>query len=393
MKRGPTGRYVTTSSIGGEKVRAFVPAPLPPAPDLQIDPTTRQLLDEALLSLGRLDSVSVLLPDTQLFLYMYVRKEAVLSSQIEGTQSSLSDLLLFEADEAPGVPMDDVVEVSSYVAAMEYGLARLKTGFPLSNRLICEIHGVLLARGRGAEKDPGQFRRSQNWIGGSRPGNAAFVPAPPQEVGELMGLLELYLHDKPVRSPVLIKAALGHVQFETIHPFLDGNGRVGRLLITLLLCSAGVLREPLLYLSLYLKKRRTRYYELLDAVRTHGDWEEWLSFFAEGVVESAQGAVVTAQQLTALAAGDRERVRTLTRGTTTLEILRCLQERPVITVTQLSARAGVSFATATKALAQLESEGIVKEMTGRKRNRVFSYDAYLRILSEGTEPALGEAKL
>lgn len=393
MKRGPTGRYVTTSSLGGEKVRAFVPAPLPPAPDLQIDPTTRQLLDEALLSLGRLDSVSALLPDTQLFLYMYVRKEAVLSSQIEGTQSSLSDLLLFEADEAPGVPMDDVVEVSSYVAAMEYGLARLKTGFPLSNRLICEIHGVLLARGRGAEKDPGQFRRSQNWIGGSRPGNAAFVPAPPQEVGGLMGLLELYLHDKPVRSPVLIKAALGHVQFETIHPFLDGNGRVGRLLITLLLCSAGVLREPLLYLSLYLKKRRTRYYELLDAVRTHGDWEEWLSFFAEGVVESAQGAVVTAQQLTALAAGDRERVRTLTRGTTTLEILRCLQERPVITVTQLSARAGVSFATATKALAQLESEGIVKEMTGRKRNRVFSYDAYLRILSEGTEPALGEAKL
>ena len=393
MKRGPTGRYVTTSSIGGEQVRAFVPAPLPPAPDLQIDPTTRQLLDEALLSLGRLDSVSALLPDTQLFLYMYVRKEAVLSSQIEGTQSSLSDLLLFEADEAPGVPMDDVVEVSSYVAAMEHGLARLKAGFPLSNRLICEIHGVLLARGRGAEKDPGQFRRSQNWIGGSRPGNAAFVPAPPQDVGGLMGLLELFLHDKPVRSPVLIKAALAHVQFETIHPFLDGNGRVGRLLITLLLCSAGVLREPLLYLSLYLKKRRTRYYELLDAVRTDGDWEEWLSFFAEGVVESAQGAVVTAQQLTALAAGDRERVRTLTRGTTTLEILRCLQERPVITVTQLSARAGVSFATATKALAQLEAEGIVKEMTGRKRNRVFSYDAYLRILSEGTEHALGEAKL
>lgn len=393
MKRGPTGRYVTTSSIGGEQVRAFVPAPLPPAPDLQIDPTTRQLLDEALLSLGRLDSVSALLPDTQLFLYMYVRKEAVLSSQIEGTQSSLSDLLLFEADEAPGVPMDDVVEVSSYVAAMEHGLARLKAGFPLSNRLICEIHGVLLARGRGAEKDSGQFRRSQNWIGGSRPGNAAFVPAPPQEVGGLMGLLELYLHDKPVRSPVLVKAALAHVQFETIHPFLDGNGRVGRLLITLLLYSAGVLREPLLYLSLYLKKRRTRYYELLDAVRTDGDWEEWLSFFAEGVVESAQGAVVTAQQLTALAAGDRERVRTLTRGTTTLEILRCLQERPVITVTQLSARAGVSFATATKALAQLEAEGIVKEMTGRKRNRVFSYDAYLRILSEGTEHALGEAKL
>ena len=393
MKRGPTGRYVTTSSIGGEQVRAFVPAPLPPAPDLQIDPTTRQLLDEALLSLGRLDSVSALLPDTQLFLYMYVRKEAVLSSQIEGTQSSLSDLLLFEADEAPGVPMDDVVEVSSYVAAMEHGLARLKAGFPLSNRLICEIHGVLLARGRGAEKDSGQFRRSQNWIGGSRPGNAAFVPAPPQEVGGLMGLLELYLHDKPVRSPVLVKAALAHVQFETIHPFLDGNGRVGRLLITLLLCSAGVLREPLLYLSLYLKKRRARYYELLDAVRTDGDWEEWLSFFAEGVVESAQGAVVTAQQLTALAAGDRERVRTLTRGTTTLEILRCLQERPVITVTQLTARAGVSFATATKALAQLEAEGIVKEMTGRKRNRVFSYDAYLRILSEGTEHALGEAKL
>ncbi|MDB4916626.1 MAG: filamentation induced by cAMP protein Fic [Gemmatimonadetes bacterium] len=387
MKRGSSGHYLTTSTAGGETVRAFLPHPLPPTPNLDISAELRNQLDEALLSLGRLDSVTALLPDTQLFLYMYVRKEAVLSSQIEGTQSSLSDLLLFEAEEAPGVPMDDVVEVSSYVAAMEHGLARLRTGFPLSNRLICEIHGVLLARGRGADKDPGQFRRSQNWIGGTRPGNAVFVPAPPQEIPALMGQLELYLHDQPVKSPVLIKAALAHVQFETIHPFLDGNGRVGRLLITLLLCSQGVLSQPLLYLSLYLKKHRTRYYELLDRVRTDGTWELWLAFFVEGVIESARGAVITAQRLSSLSADDRQLARGLGRGTTTLEILRCLEERPIITVTQLAARSGVSFVTATKALAQLEGAGIVREMTGRKRNRVFSYEKYLNILNEGTAPA------
>jgi Fic family protein len=261
MNRGITGTYITTSAVGGEVVRAFVPAPLPPSPSLAIDAELRDRMDAALLALGRLDSVTTLLADKRLFLYSYVRKEAVLSSQIEGTQSSLSDLLLFEADELPGVPIDDVLEVSNYVAAMEHGLQRLGEGFPLSTRLIREIHAILLARGRGEGKEPGEFRRSQNWIGGSRPGNAAFVPAPPDRVPELMGTLERWLHDEPERTPTLLKAALSHVQFETIHPFLDGNGRVGRLLVTLVLCAEGVLHEPLLYLSLYLKQHREHYYQ------------------------------------------------------------------------------------------------------------------------------------
>lgn len=386
MKRGSTGRFRTTSVVQGERVRAFIPAPLPCRPPLAIDGVLRDRLDEAILNLGRLDSVSALLPDPHLFLYMYVRKEAVLSSQIEGTQSSLSDLLLFEAEEAPGVPLDDVVEVSSYVAALEHGLARVRGGFPVSNRLIREIHEVLLSRGRGRDKQPGQFRRSQNWIGGSRPGNAAFVPPPPEEVEPLMGQLERWLHDDPERTPSLLKAALGHVQFETIHPFLDGNGRVGRLLITLLLCAEGVLSEPLLYLSLYLKSHRARYYELLERVRTEGEWEEWVSFFAAGVSESASSAVTTARRLSVIASEDRERVRTLARGTTLPELLRCLQERPVTTVTQLASRAGVTFVTATKGLGTLEEAGLVREMTGRKRNRVFSYHRYLEILGEGTQP-------
>src|SRR5688572_27035833 len=225
MKRGLTGVYQTVSTVGDEPVRAFVPAPLPPQPPLALEPAVREASDQGLLALGRLDSVSSLLPDTDLFLYSYVRKEAVLSSQIEGTQSSLSDLLLFEAEDAPGVLLDDVREVSNYVAAMEHGLQRIQGGFPLSNRLIREIHAILLARGRGAEKSPGEFRRSQNWLGGTRPGNAAFVPPPPEEVHKCMSDLERWLHDKPERTPTLLKAALAHVQFETVHPFLDGNGR------------------------------------------------------------------------------------------------------------------------------------------------------------------------
>ena len=386
MSRGPSGRFVTTSTVGGERVRAFLPNPLPPKPPLHVDGDLRDRLDQAMLNLGRLDSVTTLLPDTRLFLYTYVRKEAVLSSQIEGTQSSLSDLLLFEADAAPGVPMDDVVEVSSYVAALEHGLSRIRGGFPMSNRLIGEIHGVLLSRGRGAEKDPGHFRRSQNWIGGTRPGNAEFVPAPPDEVPALMGELELWLHDRPERTPTLLKAALAHVQFETIHPFLDGNGRVGRLLVTLLLCAEGILAQPMLYLSLYLKTHRARYYELLGRVRTHGEWEEWLSFFADGVTETARGAVTAVQRLTAVAEEDRERIRSLGRGAATiLELHRCLQERPVATAGQLAERSGTSFATVNKGLAAMGELGLVTEITGGRRNRVFSYSRYLGILGEGTE--------
>src|SRR5439155_18118444 len=291
MERGPSGEYQVTV-VGGERVQAFVPSRLPPQPALDLTGDRQLLLERAILALGRLDSITLLLPDPGLFLYAYVRREAILSSQIEGAQSSLSDLLLFELPEAPGAPLHaDVVEVSNYVRALEHGIGRLKNGFPLSNCLIREIHAELLSRGRGSQKLPGEFRRSQNWIGGARPGNAHFVPPPHQRVEESMAQLENFLHDQPTRTPTLVKAALAHVQFETIHPFLDGNGRVGRLLIPMMLCIDGVLREPLLYLSLYFKQHRSRYYELLDEVRTEGEWEEWATFFATGVEETANGAV------------------------------------------------------------------------------------------------------
>lgn len=387
MKRGLTGRYITISTVGGERVQAFVPHPLPPAPGLSIGEPLREKLDEAHLALGRLDSVSTLLPDTHLFLYMYVRKEAVLSSQIEGTKSTLSDLLLFEAEETPGVPIDDVVEVSNYVAAMEHGLERIRTGMPLSTRLLREIHGILLRTGRGSDRDPGQFRRSQNWLGGTRPGNARFVPPPAAEVAELMSDLEKWLHDRPERTSPLLKAAIAHVQFETIHPFLDGNGRVGRLLITLLLCAERVLREPLLYLSLYLKERRDAYYDLLTQVRLDGDWEAWVEFFADGVRESGALAATTAQRLVRRGREDRERVGALGRlAGSALRVHHAFMERPVANVNQLVSRTQLSPPAVLKALKGLQEAGLVREMTGRRRNRVYSYYPYLTILSEGTQP-------
>ena len=386
MKRGSTGKYLTISTAGGERVRAFLPEPLPPKIPVVIGPDLRDRLDEALLALGRLDSVTTLLPEPHLFLYMYVRKEAVLSSQIEGTQSSLSDLLLFEADSAPGVPIDDVTEVSNYVAAMDHGLKRIRADFPVSTRLIREIHEVLMRKGRGAAKQPGEIRRSQNWIGGSRPGNAAFVPPPPEHVADALGALENWIHDRPERTPPLVKAALAHVQFETIHPFLDGNGRVGRLLVTLLLCAEEVLHEPLLYISLYLKQHRDRYYSLLDSVRRDGDWEAWLEFFADGVQTSAAGAVETVQRLVKRAKADRERVQALRTAGTALRVLGALQHRPVSTAAAITKASGVSEPSVNSALRALEDIGIVRELTGRKRGRVFAYSKYLAILSEGTEP-------
>lgn len=386
MRRGPTGTYLTISSVGGERVQAFLPKPLPPDPPLTIGPDVRDRLDRALLALGRLDSVTTLLPDTHLFLYMYVRKEAVLSSQIEGTQSSLSDLLLFEVQALPRVPIDDVTDVSNYVAAMDHGLARLRDGFPISTRLIREIHAVLMRRGRGASQQPGEVRRSQNWIGGSRPGNASFVPPPPDYVPDALGALENWLHDIPERTPPLIKAAIAHVQFETIHPFLDGNGRVGRLLVTLLLCAERVLREPLWYVSLYLKRHRARYYALLDSVRHDGDWEEWLAFFAEGVEQSATEAVTTVQRLVQQAQEDRERVGALRTAGTALRVLSALQQRPVTTASAIARTSGVSEPSVNSALRALEELGVVRETTGRRRGRVFTYAKYLDILSEDTEP-------
>jgi len=297
------GTYIQ-KSFKEESFRAYVPPPLPPHPPLDLQPLL-PLLEQASAAIGRLDGLASILPDPSLFIYLYIRKEAVLSSQIEGTQSSFSDLMLFESAEAPGVPLEDVQEVSNYVAAMNHGLRRLRNGFPMSLRLIREIHEILLSKGRGSERHPGEFRESQNWIGGTRPGNAAFVPPPPEKVMECMGPLEKFLHREPEDLPLLVKTALVHVQFETIHPFLDGNGRVGRLLITFLLCVAGAIREPILYLSLYLKVNQQKYYELLDRVRTRGNWETWIEFFLTGVRETAQQAADTSREILSLIGSDR----------------------------------------------------------------------------------------
>ena len=385
MQRGKTGGYEVTIA-GGEQVRAFMPAPLPPVPALALDGPLQQLLESAVLALGRLDSVSTLLPDRTLFLYTYVRKEAVLSSQIEGTQSSLSDLLLFEMDRTPGFPLDDVIEVSNYVAALEHGLQRLKEGFPLSNRLIREVHGVLLSHGRGSDKDPGEFRRSQNWIGGTRPGNAAFVPPPPPAIPDCMAAFEHFLHAKDDGLPMLVRAGLAHVQFETIHPFLDGNGRVGRLLVTLLLCDAGMLREPLLYLSLYFKQNRDDYYTLLDRVRRTGDWEAWLGFFLDGVQLTAGGAVSSAQRLAQMFEADRGRLENIgRRAGSALRVYEALKEQPILSLSEVCKRTKLSFPTASSAMKLLIKQGIARELTGRPRKQMFLYDQYLAILNEGIE--------
>ncbi len=384
MRRGLTGRYEATTTVG-ERVEAFVPAALPPRPPLDLSGDLNTLVERAALALGRLDSASVLLPDTALFLYSYVRKEAVLSSQIEGTQSSLSDLLLFEIEEAPGAPLDDVVEVSGYVRALEHGLACLRGGFPVGVRLIKEMHAKLLERGRGSDKQPGAFRRSQNWIGGTRPGNAHFVPPPHTEVPSCISELERFVHDESSDLPRLVTAGLAHAQFETIHPFLDGNGRIGRLLITLLLCDFGVLHEPLLYLSLYFKEHRDEYYRLLDLARLEGDWEAWLGFFLQGAAETADEAVATARDLGRLFGQDRGRIQALgRRAGSALRVHDSLKERPLVSLAEVVARSGLSFPAASKAMDELVAMGIARELTGKKRNRVFAYDRYLATLAAGT---------
>lgn len=385
MKRDAVGQYETTSA-SGEEVRAFVPVPLPPEPALDLT-SLQPSLYKALVSLGRLDGMARLLPNTLLFLYSYVRKEAVLSSQIEGTQSSLSDLMLFETDEIPGVPIDDVTEVSNYVRALEHGLSRLKEDFPLSNRLIREIHAELLSRGRGSNKAPGEFRHSQVWIGGSRPGIAHFVPAPPHAVADCMGDLERFLHTEHAGIDPLLKAGLTHLQFETIHPFLDGNGRVGRLLITLLLHHDGLLRHPLLYLSLYFKQNRMEYYELLDIVRRTGDWEAWLTFFLDGVAQTAEAAVETAETILALFDENETSIQAQgRRAGSALRVHQAIKERPIIALREVAARTGLTLPTATAGMQVLQDLGIASELTGQARDRRYGYQRYIDILSEGTEP-------
>lgn len=386
MKRGIQGRLIL-SRTPGESFHSYVPDPLPPVPPLELDASLYDLLEGANRALGRLDGVAMLLPDISLFLYFYVRKEAVLSSQIEGTQSSLSDLLLFETAEIPGVPLDDVQEVSSYVAAMELGMQRIREGKPLVGRLLREIHAVLLGTGRGSVKQPGEFRHSQNWFGGTRPGTALFVPAPPDEVLPCLSEFEKFLHDTEGRTPTLIKAALAHVQFETIHPFLDGNGRLGRLLITLLLCYEEAMNGPLLYLSLYFKRHKSLYYDLLQRVRMEGDWEEWLRFFLEGVQVTANGAADTARRILQLFEADRKRIETLGRAAaSTLRLHHLLQRTPLVSVTGVADGLGVTPPTAAMALRHLAGLDIVHPAGDRRRNRLFVYSAYLDILNEGMEP-------
>jgi len=381
MKRPPPGRYETTTTAG-EQVRAFVPIPLPPRPPLDLGALAPGL-EAASLALGQLSPLVQILPDTSFLVYSYVRQEAVLSSRIEGTQSSLSDLLQYELGFAPGVPAADVTEVSRYAAALEHGLARLGNGFPLSNRLLRELHGILLASGRGSGQTQGEFRRSQNWIGGTRPGTAAFVPPPHVLVPDCMAALERFLHAREDGIPVLLRAGLAHVQFETIHPFLDGNGRVGRLLIVLLLHDVGVLREPLLYLSVYLKRHRETYHDLLDRVRREGDWEAWLTFFLEGVRQTAESAVLTARRLTRQFEVDRARLAGLGRRSgSALRVHDVFRQRPLLTVREASRRTGLSFTASQSAVRALEEIGAVQEVTGYERNRVYCYGAYLRILNE-----------
>jgi Fic family protein len=371
-------------SAAGETYNTYLPKPLPPDPPLMME-KIYPLLDKANVAIGRLDGISHVLPDQNLFLYFYVRKEAVLSSQIEGTQSSLSDLLLYENAQTPGVPEQDVIEVSNYVAAMNLGLQRLrKDGFPLSLRLIREIHAVLLNHGRGSNKQPGEFRRSQNWLGGTRPGNAKFVPPPPEKLMGLLGDFENFLHNKKKPLPTLIKAAFMHVQFETIHPFLDGNGRLGRLLITFLLCVEGLLDKPLLYLSLYFKEHRQEYYDYLQLVRTTGDWESWIQFFLEGIVVTAEQAVETARKIMQLFEENHKKITSLGRSVpSTVLVHHDLQRHPLSAITKIAERCKTTAPTVTKALQHLIELGVVQEITGKERHRIYVYQKYLNILNAG----------
>ena len=378
------GTYIRCSAAG-ESYQAFLPPPLPPQPPIDLVPL-QKLLSQANQALGKLDAVSNILPDSNLLLYYYVRKEAVLSSQIEGTQSSLSDLLLYESNEAPSVPLDDVVEVSSYVAALEHGLDRVREGFPLSLRLIREMHSILLSKGRGSNQQPGAFRQSQNWIGGSRPGNAAFVPPPADRLMECLDHFEKYLHWEERAYASLIDAGLIHVQFETIHPFLDGNGRIGRLLITFFLIMMGDLRQPNLYLSLFFKNNRPAYYQRLDAVRSTGDWEGWLEFFLTGVAETANQVVETSQAIAALFKADKDKMATLKRaGISAGQVHEILQQKAVVNATNAAEQLGVSVPTARTALNNLKDLAIVQDISGSGKERMYSYIRLDELLEKRTE--------
>ena len=386
MDRGELGRYKTTIAKG-KQVKAFVPNSLPPDPPIDLRGPLQQTLESASIALGRLDGITAILPEPFFFLYPYVRKEALLSSQIEGTRSSLSELLLFELEDDPGAPNDDVTEVSNHIAALEHGTDRLSDDFPLCNRLIREVHEILLSSGRGKNKAPGEFRRSQNWIGGTGPGDAVFVPPPHEDVENCMADLERFLHAEEDGIPTLIRAGIAHFQFETIHPFLDGNGRVGRLLILLMLVNAGILQMPILYLSLYFKRHHREYYRLLNETRLTGDWETWLAFFLEGIRTTSDEVVSTSRELLKLFDKNRELIRANSKSTHSDQTVHNeLCATPILSLSRVADRTDLHYTTVDSAMKRLIELGIVREITGKRRGRVFAYNQYLEILIEGTEP-------
>lgn len=383
-----TGRYERTTA-SGEVVAAFIPLALPPtAPAITLDPALQERLRAAEQALVRLELAGEMVPSLDWFIYAFVRKEAVLSSQIEGTQATLVDLLTFEAHEdAEQPPSADVEEICNYLDALNYSRAQLADphGLPLSMRLLNETHKRLMQGVRGAEKLPGEVRRSQNWIGGSRPGNAAYVPPPPHALPELLGDLEKYLHADD-SLPALVRAGLLHVQFETIHPYLDGNGRIGRLLVTLLLEHWRLLTKPLLYLSLFFKRHRDEYFRRLTAVRAHGDWEAWLDFFLDGVRTIADEAVSSARELFALVAEDRGRILDQENmSVVALRLFELLPRHPVLTTATVIKLVNTTKPTAGRAIELLTSAGVLVETTGKKRDRSYVYQRYLDRLKVGTE--------
>lgn len=373
---------------GHDAFQTFIPAPLPPEPNVAMGPKMISLFGRASSAVGRLDGVATRLRNPDAFLWTYIRKEAVLSSQIEGTQSTVTDLLLHEYAQAPGVAADDVKISSNYVRAMTTGLESLRTRLPLGRRLICEMQREIVQGTRGANKAPGEFRRTQNWIGGSRPGNARYVPPPVPEMTKALNNLEKFLHD--ASTPPLIKAGLAHAQFETIHPFLDGNGRVGRLLITMILIHEGVLKEPLLYISLHFKRHRQEYYERLQRIRSHGDWEGWMDFFLDGVATVADSATQTIDKLDALMNEHRAQlgapggsVYQAAAAQSNLKVYDYICRHLVATASEAASQLDISPPTVRRVLTKMESLGMIREITGRARGRVFLYHTFLEFLEDG----------
>ncbi len=384
MKRTMQGTLVKCS-LASESYNAFVPNPLPPKPPIDLSAVS-VLLEKANQAIGTLNGVVESTIDPSVLTYTYVRKEAVVSSQIEGTQSTLDDLLRYESDQTQGIPVADASEVSSYVAALNHGLKRIQEGFPLSLRLVREIHQILLQNSRGRTKLPGEFRSSQNWIGGTRPGNARFVPVPPDKLMSVLGDLEVFMNTDD-DLPILVKTALLHLQFETIHPFLDGNGRLGRLLITFFLCIKGVLTSPFLYLSLFFKKNRDLYYDNLGSVRQDGDWENWINFFLEGVIETANDAKKTLLEIQALFNNDKSKIVTLGRvSASVLSVYACFQRKPVLSVSEIMKQTDLTKPTIIKSINRLMDIGILVNKSEKKWGQLYTYEGYVNLLSTDSDP-------